>query len=88
MASHALPPFLPKRNTDDSYGEVSLVNSFTFCNNNASFVSLLGDSDSDSDLESEEETSGPSIRMNLRQVLGDVLEQLDDDDDFFKGGKL
>lgn len=76
----------------NSSNEMNLMNSFAFCNiNNASFVSHLSD-DSDSSLEIDEDdfefTSSSSvpravtIRANIRRVLGDVLEQLDDDDDF------
>lgn len=84
MASHALPPFLPKRKLGDypCGDEICLVNSYAFSSCNASFVSYLTDSDSsDSDLE-ESEPSGVAIRRNLRRVLGDVLEQLDADDEF------
>ena len=74
--------------------DTNLLNSFAFCNiNNASFVSYLSDSESDSDLDDDDDyeassSSSPppptvaTIRANIRRVLGDVLEQLEDDDDF------
>lgn len=73
--------------------DMNLLNSFAFCNiNNASFVSYLSDSESDSDLDDDDDygaassstspPTGATIRANIRRVLGDVLEQLDDDADF------
>ena len=101
MASHALPPFLPKRFIEHDSApycsgsnntDMNCLSSFAFCNiNNASFVSLLSDSD-DSDFDQDEDdqevtsTFPPkavTIRANIRRVLGEVLEQLDDDDDHF-----
>jgi len=83
-ASDALPPFMPMRKSDEP--EISILNSFAFCNN-ASFVSQLGDSSSDYDDSDSDGESASTDRLTLRQVLASALDQLNedltDDDDVF-----
>lgn len=89
IESHALPPYMPKRKFDESSEQMSLVN-YTRGYPSASEDEEVGNDFDDLSSLSEDgdhlyceegriASKGICVKENLERVLGEVLEQLNDD---------